>query len=62
MLDSVPSFNSVQYHGKLMMQTWENGENLISGPVLCPHIFLVSFTSTSQTVSEAIIVYNLKKN
>ena len=27
MLDIVPSYNPVQYQGKLMMQTWENGEN-----------------------------------
>ena len=26
MLDIVPSWNAVQYQGKLMMQTWENGK------------------------------------
>ena len=26
--------NPVQYQRKLMMQTWENGENIISGPIL----------------------------
>ena len=48
-LDIVPSCNPVQYQGKLMMQTWENGENsnfeLNFGPL---NFFLsVSFISTS---------------
>ena len=34
MLDIVPSCNPVQYQGKLMMQTWENGKNLNLGPIL----------------------------
>ena len=32
MLDIVPSCNPVQYQGKLMMQTWENGKNPNFGP------------------------------
>ena len=34
MLDIVPSCNPMQYQGKLMIQTWENGENVILGPIL----------------------------
>ena len=34
MLDIVPSCNPVQYQGKLILQSWENGENLILGPIL----------------------------
>ena len=34
--------NPAQYQEKLMMQTWENGEDLIFGP----KFFFVSFTST----------------
>ena len=36
MLDFVPSYNPVQYQGKLMMQTWENEENPNLGPNLVP--------------------------
>ena len=32
MLDIAPSCNPVQYQGKLMMQTWENGEKPNFGP------------------------------
>ena len=32
MLDIVPSYNPVQYQGKLMMQTWKNAEVLILNP------------------------------
>ena len=34
MLDIVPNWNPVQYQGKLIMQTWENGEKTISGLIL----------------------------
>ena len=34
MLDIVPSCNPVQYQGKLVLQTWENGGRLILGPIL----------------------------
>ena len=37
-------------------------KTLISGPILCPHIFFVIFTSTSETLFQAIILYNLKEN
>ena len=48
MLDIVPSYNPVQYQGKLMTQTSENGENPNFGPHFGPpQIFLVSFTSIS---------------
>ena len=51
MLDIVPKCNSVQYQGKLMMQTWENVKN----PNFRPNFgrqkfFLVSFTSTDKIV------------
>ena len=58
MLDIIPSWNPVQYEGKLMMQTWENDENPNFG---LPKIFCVSFTSTSSILFQAIILYNLKE-
>ena len=36
MLDIIPSRNPVQYHGKLMTLTWENGEKHNLGPNLGP--------------------------
>ena len=60
MLDIVQSCNPVKYQGKLMMQTWENGKKLISGPILGLHFF-VSFTSTNSYIFfQATILYNLK--
>ena len=47
MLDIVLSCNPVQYQGQLMMQTWKNDRNLISGLILDSPIFFVSFTSGS---------------
>ena len=53
MLDIVSNCNPVQYQGKLMMQTWENGEKLKFGPNFAPSptplpkYFPVSFTYTS---------------
>ena len=44
MLDIVPICNPVQYQGKLMTQTWENGKKkLISSPILGPQIFFREF-------------------
>ena len=34
MLDIVPSYNPVQYHGQLIMQTWENGKKPSFDPIL----------------------------
>ena len=50
MLDIILNWNPKQYQEKLMMQTWENGKNLISSPILGPIFFLcvcVSLNSTS---------------
>ena len=51
-LGIVPSYRSMQFKGKLMNQTRENGENLISGPILvrfvqiwAPKILFVGLTS-----------------
>ena len=43
MLDIVPSYNPVQYQGKLMMQTWKNAEVLISGLILNPKNHPIKF-------------------
>ena len=65
MLDIVSSYNLVQYQGKLMMQTWENGENPIFEsnfvPPALPLLFM-SFTSTSQTLLKVIILCILTEN
>ena len=52
-LGVVPSYHPMQFTGKLMSQTWENGKkNLISGPILAhlaqiwaPNIFFAGFPS-----------------
>ena len=63
MLDIVPGCNTVQYQGKLMMQTWENGENPNYEPTFRPSkFFLASLTSTTKILLQAIIPYNLKEN
>ena len=33
MLHIVASYHCMQFQGKLMNQTWENGKNLVSGPI-----------------------------
>ena len=53
--------NSVKYQGKLMIQTWKMSINLISGPILDPRFFFMSFTSNSSyKLVQAIILCNLK--
>ena len=37
-------------------------KTLTSAPILCFYIFFVSFTSTSYTLFQANILYNLKEN
>ena len=49
MLDIVPSYNLVQYQGKLTMQPSENGKTPTFGPNLVPiKFFFMGFTSTSK--------------
>ena len=43
MLDIVPSCNPLHYLGKLMMQTWENGENYNFEPNFVHHDFFREF-------------------
>ena len=43
MLDIDPCSNPVHYQGKLLMQTWENGENPDFGPILVAKIFFREF-------------------
>ena len=52
MLDIVASYHRMQYQGKLMNQTWENGKKTnfesnfgLFGPNLGPLIFFLGFTS-----------------
>ena len=60
----------MQFKGKLMIETWQNGKSLISGPILArlwhiwgPEILFVSFTSTSSyTLFQAIILCNFIEN
>ena len=58
----------MQFQGKLINQTWENGKkNLVSGPMLAhiwvPKIVFVDFTSTRcYKLLQAIIVRNFKEN
>ena len=44
---------TLQFKGKLINQTWKNGKNLVSGPILAPlaqiwtqNFFSMDFTST----------------
>ena len=49
-IDMVPSYHTMQIKGKLMNQSWENGEKPNFRPNfganLAPQIFFVGFTST----------------
>ena len=44
------------------MQTWENGKNPNFEHNFGPAIFFVSFTSTSSTFFQAIILCQIKEN
>ena len=57
MLDIVPSRNTVQCQGKLMMQNPNYRPN-----IGLPKKIFLSFTSTSYILLQATILYNLKKN
>ena len=60
----------MQFKGKLMNQTWENGENLIPDLILArltqiwaPKFFFVCFTSTRcQALLQVIIVFDFNEN
>ena len=43
LIDIVPSFNAVQYQGKLMIQTWENDEKPNFTPKFGPKNFFCEF-------------------
>ena len=68
MFGIVASYHRMQFQGKLMIQTQENGEKPHFGPDLgslaqIPPISFVGFTSTSnQTLFQAIILCNLMEN
>ena len=74
MLYIVASYYCMQFQGKQMCQTWENGKKPSSRSILAPlaqiwtpknfiWIFLVGFTSTRcYTLLQAIIVCNFKNN
>ena len=70
MFDIVPSYHCMQFQGKLMNHTWENGKKTSFetdfgpfGPHLGPQILFMDFTSTTcYTSLEAIIVCNFKEN
>ena len=67
-MDIVPSYDPVQFKGKQMNQTWENGEKPSFEPDFGqfvpnqgPQIFFLGFTRR-QTLSQAINVCNFKEN
>ena len=55
LLDTVPSYHPIQFKGKLIYQTWENGKRkLILSQILAnfaqiwaPQIYFMRFTSTN---------------
>ena len=67
---SSSKLSSMQFKGKLMNQTWENGENLIPDLILArltqiwaPKFFFVCFTSTRcQALLQAIIIFDFNEN
>ena len=63
MLNIIVSYNCIQYQGKLMNQTWENGRKPSFapdfGPNLVPIFFFFGFTSTRcYALLQAIIVWD----
>ena len=62
-LENVASYHCMLFHGKLMNQNWENGENLVSDLILAQKIFFLGFTSTRYyTLLQAIIICYFKEN
>ena len=70
MLYIVESYHCVQFQGKLMNQTWENGQRPIFGKDFGlfwpnfgpPKIFVVRFTyNICYTLLQDMIVYNFKE-
>ena len=45
-LDTVGSYRYMQFQGKLMNLTWENGKKIYFWPDFGPKTFFVSFPST----------------
>ena len=71
LLDIVPSYHPIQFKGKLIYQTWENGKRkLILGQILAnfaqiwaPQIYFMRFTSTNNyTLFQATILCNFQEN
>ena len=61
-LDIVPSYHPLQFKGKLINQTLENGKKTNFRPKFGPPVFLVDFTSTRcQILWQAMMVFNFKE-
>ena len=68
-LDIVPSYHRMQFKGKLIKQTWENGKKANFEPDfgpfwpnLGPKIFFVGFISTRCYILLKAIICNFKEN
>ena len=72
MLNIVASYHCVQFQGKLMNQTWNNGKKPVSGPILAPLAQICPplpkkkcyefYLTRCYKLLQAIIVFNFKEN